>query len=208
MTAAARSTVVPPLRLAEPVERELPAWPDGERVVLGAVLLGAELGAPLDPADFHRDDHATLARLIEELRTAGAPVDLVTVTERVAHSPDPQRYGGVPYVVELVDHAPPANAGLPYYIGRLRALRLLRTAALVGSQLDRVCREADGDPDMVVSSAAGDITAALADLGSLLTPDEQLARAVELLNRWGFDAERMRALWAGMRSRRGAGSQP
>lgn len=101
---------------------------DIERALIAAaVSLG---GQPLDAAvvaDFYQPHHGALWALLLSMRDEGAPIDQVTVGERVLHARDPGVYGGPTYLFGCLDHAPPPLAWA-YYARRVRDLAQRRKA--------------------------------------------------------------------------------
>ncbi len=104
-----------------------------ERGVIGAVVAGAPW-PDLEADAFHSPYNMNLWRLLAALGREGVPVDATVLGERVARSPDPERFGGLVYVLTLIDAAPP-GASLPYYAGRVRDLATARRALSIGHDL-------------------------------------------------------------------------
>jgi replicative DNA helicase len=109
--------------------RPFPASVEFERALLGGLILNpAMLRLVVEivkPEDFYRPDHEHLFRLLLHMEAQGEPIEPVTVPERISREGRADRYGGVPYVVELVDHVP-ATANLSHYANEIRAKSVLR----------------------------------------------------------------------------------
>lgn len=125
---------------------------DAERAILGAALQWPEKVFPVVGdlvGCFYRRDHEELWALLLAMRAEGAPVDLVTVPDRVGRSNTPGRFGGVAYVAELPNHAPAwANAG--YYAGLVRAdARRRKVIAACHEAADRAYRGTDPVDEVV-----------------------------------------------------------
>jgi hypothetical protein len=143
------------------VVRDLPSFVPFERWLLGICILessriGEAVGEGLLPEDFFRPEHEALWALLLNMREIGDPIDIGTVTERV-HRHRPDRYGGVPYVAELPDHAPP-GVNIAYYARRIRAKAAARIAIGVLWDLEEQIRRQDELPflaEQVVALLAG-----------------------------------------------------
>lgn len=98
--------------------RPLPQSVEFERALLGGLLqdpqMLREVAELVDVQDFYRPDHRALYQLIQEMDKAGEPIDVVTVLERVSGGEREERYGGIPYVLELTEQVP-STANLPHY---------------------------------------------------------------------------------------------
>lgn len=80
---------------------------DAERAVLGALMLGGELGDTLLYAsDFYRMAHRHVFDAIEALRSAGEPVDAVSVAAALETRGTLEDVGGKATLLDLVDAAP------------------------------------------------------------------------------------------------------
>lgn len=110
----------------------LPADFDCETFVLGAVLRDfakfyPQVADMVAEEDFSNAVHRTLWKRIVELRTAGEPVDRVTVFKRLAKFNETETVGGLGYLTTLDDGLPPVpNVGA--YAARVREKSTLRRA--------------------------------------------------------------------------------
>lgn len=102
-------------------EKVMPHSVEAERALLGALIRDSRWLdlIDLDAKDFYRPDHGNLYALMRGLHADGHAVDSVTVLERVAKGGRADRYGGIPYVVELPDGVP-ATANAEHYAGMIR----------------------------------------------------------------------------------------
>jgi replicative DNA helicase len=146
------------------------------------MLLGSPVPAELDVSDFVEPAHVALWGLVSCMAEAGEPVDLVTVPERVAASGEPMRYGGVPYVVELADHAPPSSS-LPYYVRRLRALGAARRTILRLWDLEDAVRRGWGTEG--ATAAESDLVALVVGAGLDREGAARVFRAAGARLGWG-----------------------
>lgn len=92
------------------LERGMPASPDAERSILGAILLENghfhEAAEKLDQSDFSLDSHARIFARISSLMERGRAVDLVTLVEELAKKKEIECIGGVAYVASLTEGLP------------------------------------------------------------------------------------------------------
>lgn len=98
--------------------RVFPHSIETERSLLGGLLLDGslldEVRDVVEPADFYRPDHRALYVLLGRMAADGDPIDQVTVPERIMREGRTDVYGGLPYVIELVDHVT-ATANIGHY---------------------------------------------------------------------------------------------
>ena len=148
------------------------------RVILGTCIRYPELidTIGVSPAAFGSPTHAALWSLMRAMRIEGAPIDEVTVPERVQRE-GPARYGGIVGVVEHTDHALPGPSSVAVYVRQLlgdATRRRVREA--LQAALERIERD---DPAEVLSSVmevAGTVDdGGSVTLGSLM--DEALEEA-------------------------------
>ncbi|QUD86955.1 replicative DNA helicase [Phenylobacterium montanum] len=114
-------TIAPALRL---VDEELPAAAphnlDAEQALLGVLLFdNAQLDElpDLDAAAFYEPTHGRIFASAQYLIASGLRADPISVSERLKADSGLAELGGQGYLVDLVDHAPPAltarqNAGI------------------------------------------------------------------------------------------------
>jgi len=110
---------------------------EAERALLGAILRDPELLVEIaeiaGPADFYRQDHGKLMRLMLDMHRVGMPVDNVSVPERihVLHGDNDDEFGGIEYVTQLEDHCP-STVNFRYYaevVAKLARNRAVMDAA-------------------------------------------------------------------------------
>lgn len=156
-----------------------------ERALLGGLILNParlrEIGALVGVSDLYRPDHAALYGLLLEMQAAGDPIEPVTVAERVSHGGLALRCGGIPYVVELTDHAP-STANLDYYARRVAALARWREVMGAAEQLLSAAEDAPMGVEHGVDNGFVLAAGALAALAPLASPEAQ-ARALSGLAR-------------------------
>ncbi len=121
------------------LERGMPASPDAERSILGAILLenshyheAAEKKLTAD--DFSLDSHRRIFARMDELVSAGRAVDLVTLVEELARRKEVESVGGVAYIASLTE-------GLPRRLSIEEYVRIVKDKSLL-RQLINVCNTA------------------------------------------------------------------
>lgn len=123
--------------LAVVPDRIVPHDTDAEAAILGAALMSAtardEL-SKLDPTDFHTNHHAVIARAINELHTAGHPVDAITVADQLANTGQLDIIGGPTILLDL-ERATPSTTSAPRYASIVRRHATLRHIGTLGQHL-------------------------------------------------------------------------
>ena len=130
----------PPSDAFEP-DRELarikmaPHSIEAERSVLGGLLISNDawdsVAEAVAAADFYRHDHRLIFRQIAKLAEAGDPIDVITLSDRLAAAGELDSVGGLAYVTELAADTPSASNIRAYAkVVRERSLlrRLIETA--------------------------------------------------------------------------------
>ncbi len=111
------------------LERGLPASPDAERSILGAILLDSfaynQAAETLKPDDFSLDAHRRIYTRMVELQEANRPIDLITLTEELARKKEVEAIGGVAYLASLTDGVP-RRPNIEHYVRIVRDKALLR----------------------------------------------------------------------------------
>lgn len=174
--------------------RPLPQSVEFERALLGGLLRNPqmlrEVAELVDVQDFYRPDHRALYQLIQEMDKAGEPIDVVTVLERVSGGEREERYGGIPYVLELTEQVP-STANLPHYAKGVQQKAILRNF-IIASQ--NFVAEAFGQPESVgdlldrASKAIFDLNRANTRRGwqsMAMIVDEEIIRVTALSERPG-----------------------
>src|SRR5579863_6475203 len=133
-------TVVPALdlRSAEPHPQHAPANIEAEQALLGALLFDnaayERLNDQLGPAHFYEPFHARLFAAIEEHVRKGQLAEPIMLLEQFKRDPAFEELGGVRYLADLVDRAPPA-ANAPEYARVVFDLALRRELIRIGGEL-------------------------------------------------------------------------
>ncbi len=117
------------------LERGLPASPDAERSILGAILLDNghynEAAEKIRSDDFSLDSHRRIFGRMAELMDAGRAVDIVTLVEELARRKEVESVGGVAYIASLTE-------GLPRRLNIEEYVRIVKDKSLL-RQLIGIC---------------------------------------------------------------------
>jgi len=116
-------------------ERGLPASPDAERTILGAILLDnhaySEAATFLRPDDFALTAHQRVFARMGELIDRNHVVDIVTLSEELARRKEIESVGGVAWLASLTE-------GLPRRLSIEEYVRIVRDKSLL-RQLIHIC---------------------------------------------------------------------
>ena len=133
-------TIVPALDLssAEPHPQHAPANIEAEQALLGAVLFDnaayERLSDQLHARHFYEPFHQRLFAAMEEYIRKGQLAEPIVLMERFRQDPAFQELGGLRYLADLVDRAPPAANAADY--GRLvYDLALRRDLIRIGGEI-------------------------------------------------------------------------
>ena len=133
-------TIVPSLdlRSAEPHPAQLPANIEAEQALLGAVLFDnsayERLSDQLQGRHFYEPFHQRLFAAMEDYIRKGQLAEPIVLVERFKHDPAFAELGGLSYLANLVDRAPPA-ANAPDYGRVVYDLALRRDLIRIGGEI-------------------------------------------------------------------------
>lgn len=115
------------------LHRQLPQSLDAEKGVLGSILLAPDkvmaicLQQKLTPDWFHSPHHGQIFKSLLEMKEAGKPVDLISLTQFLEDHKVLDQCGGAACVTELFTFVPTAS-NVAYYVEILREKYALRLA--------------------------------------------------------------------------------
>jgi replicative DNA helicase len=143
-------SIVPALDLrpqtAEPAH--LPANIEAEQALLGAILFDnsamERLSDLLQAAHFYEPFHARLFQAMREHINKGQLAEPIVLMERFRRDPAFEDLGGMSYLADLIDRAPPA-ANAPDYARLVYDLALRRELIRIGGEI--TVHATHGDPD-------------------------------------------------------------
>jgi hypothetical protein len=91
-------------KLRDQVDRPLPASLDAEKAILCSVLLDPSCLDKLDgirPGSFHHPSHRAIFTAMKQMRQAGKPLDLVTLSQEISDHGKLADIGGAAYLAEI-----------------------------------------------------------------------------------------------------------
>jgi replicative DNA helicase len=142
--------------IAQQIERVPPQNLDAEQGVLGSMLLDRDAIArtveSLRPEDFYRDAHRTIYAAMLDLFERGEPVDLITVTNRLAVLGKLEDIGGATYLASL-PNAVPTAANVDYYAGIVLEKSMLRALINAGTHIAALGYEGADDVASLLDEA-------------------------------------------------------
>src|SRR5882757_2813255 len=133
-------TIVPALdlRSAEPHPAHAPANIEAEQALLGAILFDnaayERLSDQLKATHFYEPFHQRLFAAMEEYIRKGQLAEPIVLMERFKRDPAFDELGGLRYLADLVDRAPPA-ANAPDYARVIYDLALRRELIRIGGEI-------------------------------------------------------------------------
>lgn len=144
------------MSITRPIERIPPQNLEAEQSVLGAMLLDrdaiARVVEALRPEDFYRDLHGTIYTAALELFERGEPVDLITITNRLAGMGKLEDVGGASYLASLPNTVPTA-ANADFYASIVLEKSMLRALISAGTQIASLGYEGMDDVTALIDQA-------------------------------------------------------
>jgi replicative DNA helicase len=109
--------------------RTVPHNIDAERALLGAIILKPDVmhdvSVTIFSESFYADKHRTIYEAIYQIFLKGDPIDIVSVTSKLASSNSLDRVGGASYITELIETVPAAGNAM-YYSELVQGKAILR----------------------------------------------------------------------------------
>jgi replicative DNA helicase len=133
-------------------ERVLPASPEAERAIPGAILLDSkayfEAAEYLKPEDFALDSHRRIYARMVDLADTSRPIDMITLVEELEQKKDIKPVGDVAYISSLLDGVPD-RPSIAHYVGIVKQKTQLRT--IIFAARSAIARAVDGEkPSAIV----------------------------------------------------------
>ncbi len=142
------------------LDRGLPAAPDAERSILGAIILDNDLQnealSELKPDHFFLDAHRRIYASIAELSENGRPIDLITISEELSRHKELEAVGGVAYLSSLTDGVP-RRTSIEHYIRIVRDKAMLRSLIHAANGVISHALEAADPAEEIVDAAEASI---------------------------------------------------
>ncbi len=111
---------------------------EAEQSVLGAILLDRDLlvslSVQIQPVHFYRETHRSIYQVMLDLYLANEPVDLITVSEKLAALGKLEEAGGLAYINSLADMTP-VISNAPAYAKIVYEKYILRQLIALGSDI-------------------------------------------------------------------------
>src|SRR3954466_14977500 len=127
-----------------------PANVEAEQALLGALLYDnaafERIGDHLQSRHFYEPFHQRLFESIETHIRKGQLAEPILLAEQFSRDPAFEELGGVRYLAELVDRAPPA-ANAPDYARAVYDLALRRDLIRIGGEIASVAQQPDAELD-------------------------------------------------------------
>lgn len=153
---------------------------DAERALLGGIVMDPaqidEVSERVRAVDFYRPDHAEVFLMLQAMRAAGRHIDLITVTEQAARGGGDEKFGGLAYLIGLVE-ATPSTANLGHYATIIRE-KADRRRMIAGLQAAVADLADEGKPIEQVAAAVGVLTT---EVGTGATIADEFAGYDELI---------------------------
>lgn len=152
------------------LDRSMPANTDAEVAVLGAILLDPsgyaynQATSGLKPEDFFLDSHRRIFLRMIEVFESGSPIDIVTLTEKLADHKEIEAVGGVVYVSNLTDGLPRIK-NIEQYVKILRNKSQLRQAINVAYGGIEAAYDQDTPASHVIGTMQEQLLTLLGDTG-------------------------------------------
>lgn len=149
-----------------------------EQATLGCCLLSADaiddaVDAGLRGRDFYRPDHEAIWEAARSMRSAGTPVDALTVADELTKRGELARVGGFAYLHTLMASAP-TGALVGHYARIVRERAILRRLVTAGTRIVQLGSVPGGGSVAEIVNAASAELAAVADTVHIAV-DETLA---------------------------------
>jgi replicative DNA helicase len=172
------------------LDRGLPASPDAEKAILGAIILENDLAnealSDMKAEHFYLDAHRRIFQRISELSEVGRPIDTLTLAEELGRNKELEAVGGVAYLSSLTDGVP-RRASIEHYIRIVRDKALLRS--LIHAANGVIAQAIDAaDPAAEILDAA---EATIMDIGDQRGGQQLMTLAEIAKESFGGDIEKL-----------------
>ena len=118
----------------------LPHSIEAEQAVLGGLMLdNKRLDAVLEvisDADFYREDHRQIFKMMQILQENAQPLDVITLSEELHRHDQLERVGGLAYLVEMANNTPSA-ANIVAYARIVRERSTLRQLIAAAQEISK-----------------------------------------------------------------------
>lgn len=175
---------------------------EAERSLLGCLLIDKEaifkVADFLTPEDFYRGIHQTIYSTCLELFKKGEPIDLLTVSNRLAEKNLLEEIGGRSYLAELINSvSTPSN--IANYAKIIHKKRILRDLISASQEIGQMALQESEDVDIILDKSEKKIfSIAQKSLSQNFVPvKETLAEAFERIDKLSKQGASLRGLPTG-----------
>ncbi len=167
--------------------KTLPHSAEAERGIIGSILLDTQFGDEarvldlcqargLTPESFYDPRLRTLYETFREMSGASAPIDAVTLTDRLRATGRLDQVGGITAIQSLVDNTP-TTAHAEYYIDIVRQKHTLRTLIQRARETEAKCFDEtqSANADILL----GEVEKSFLEIGGGATVQLEWKKAVE-----------------------------
>lgn len=148
-----------------------------EQAVLGSVLVDRSMldvvAGIVRPSDFYAHIHETIFSAMLHLAELQAPIDKISLGERLRTAGTLEKVGGIAYLSVLMDTVPTA-ASAEYFATIVREKAMLRETIAAGTRITQLGYEGEEDPIAAVSEAES-VIRAVANRGVAQSAGETVA---------------------------------
>lgn len=190
--------------MAEPLEKLPPQAIEAERCLLGCLLIDKEaifrVADYLRPEDFYRGIHQIIYSVCLELFQKGEPIDILSVSNRLAEKNLLEEVGGRAYLTELINSvATPAH--INNYAKIIHKKRVLRDLISASQDIGQMAFNESEDVEVILDKAEKRIfSIAQKTLTQKFVPvKETLEEAFERIDQLSKQGAKMRGLPTGFR---------
>ena len=160
------------------LDRGLPASPEAERSILGAILLDNNLQnealSTLKSDHFFLDAHRRIYQRIADLSENNRPIDIVTLTEELLRHKELEAVGGAGYLASLTDGVP-RRSSVEHYVRIVRDKAMLRNLIhAANGVISQALEQASSAAEVIDSAESAAQAAALLFNGRLPAPANAL----------------------------------
>jgi len=162
------------------LDRGLPASPDAERAILGAIILDNDLQnealAELKPDHFFLDAHRRIYSRIGDLSDQARPIDPLTLAEELHRHKELEAVGGMAYLSSLTDGVP-RRSSIEHYVRIVREKALLRNLiSAANGVISQAIEAADPAPEILDAAEAAIFQISDDRGGQQLMPVSEIAK--------------------------------
>jgi replicative DNA helicase len=138
------------------LDRDVPNSLEAERSVLGAILIeNTALNRAqeiLKEADFYRDPHRKIFKVMNDLSERTTAIDTVTIKEELSRAGELDAVGGPAYIASLIDGVP-RSANVEYYARIVKEKAVLRSLIEAGGRIVASAYEASHEADVILDDS-------------------------------------------------------